>query len=135
MVVGEPHQPDAGLGDSSCPKEHGSAPRPADLLAWQPGLYVWACVCEFARGWLLWWEEVQVFGVRQNGGRKGAELHVGLAETDSGKCGRLGMVVGPRGVGKRWGGIFTTQPGKAGKVSQLHSLSIAPSIGPGPLIC
>lgn len=33
------------------------------------------------------------------------------------------------------GGEEFSQPGKEGKVSQLHSLSIAPSIGPGPLIC
>lgn len=76
-------------------------------------------VCEFARGWLLWWEEVQVFGVRQEGGGRGAELHVGLAETDSGKCGRLGMFVGPRGVGKRWGGIFTTCKGRKGQPAPL----------------
>lgn len=68
--------------------------------------------------------------MRQKGGGRGRNgKHLGLAETDSGNGGRQGSFVGPRGVGKGRGEFSTW------KVSQLHSLSIVPSIGPGLLIC
>lgn len=75
------------------------------------------CVNSRAGGLLS--EEVQVFGGRQKGGGRGRNCkHVGLAETDSGNGGRLGAFVGPRGVGKRWGGFFTTWKGQPAPLAE-----------------